>query len=277
MNTLKSLWQRCFYLLRTGQLHIVLLSRLKMAINHRRHKNDHVKTKLFFMHIPKTGGTSVYHMLSQKFYSYRLNKKRNKKPHSIRAYECIAGHLPYSKLCKQFPEYHYKVIVFTRDPIDRFISSIKHRKRVQAPQNITNQHGQARELSILDYIQTPEGKYKLHLQLFFLAKANGYHGKDLNQAYQEAKQFIARDNVTLYLTEQMDTSIKLINQQFNTCIPKALKVNTSKQHRHTVEDKEIDAARDTLHELTSLDYQLYEDCKKVFFQSCEDNGISIHR
>mgnify|MGYP006412308425 CR=1 FL=1 len=277
INALKSIWQKCFYLLRTGQLRTVLLSKLKMAINHRRHKNSYVKTKIFFMHIPKTGGTSIYHMLSQKFYSYRLNKiKTGNKQHSIRAYECIAGHIPYSKLRQQFPGYNYKIIVFTRDPINRFVSSIKHRKRVRAPQNTTNQHGQARELSILDYTQTPKGKYKLHLQLLFLAKANGYHGKDLNQAYQEAKQFIHQDNVTLCLTEQMDTSIKLLNKQFNACIPKVLKVNTSKQHRHTVDDKEITTAHDTLCQLTSLDYQLHEDCKKAFFQSCEENGISTH-
>lgn len=107
------------------------------------------KPHLFFLHIPKTGGTSAIHALRKKypFNFFKINAGSSLKAaqrkygkdyqsfdqcydlrESVAAYameagyKCIAGHIPYSPNLFEQSESKYMLMTILRDPVQRFIS-----------------------------------------------------------------------------------------------------------------------------------------------------------
>lgn len=107
------------------------------------------KPHIFFLHIPKTGGTSTIHALWKKYpfnffkvnagSSLRAAKQKYGEEYksfdqcydlreSVAAYameagyKCIAGHVPYSSNLFEHPENKYLLMTILRDPVQRFIS-----------------------------------------------------------------------------------------------------------------------------------------------------------
>ena len=89
-----------------------------------------IDKKLYFSHIPRTGGRHVRHLLinncnSVEHYSYACFFKHKELPHlTHREYE-------------EFLEYKiFKKFTIVRDPVDRFISSVQANSHFK---NITNE------------------------------------------------------------------------------------------------------------------------------------------
>lgn len=107
------------------------------------------KPHIFFLHIPKTGGTSTIHALWKRypFNFFKINAGSSLKAaerkygkdyesfdqcyelrESVAAYameagyKCIAGHVPYSSNLFEQPENKYLLMTILRNPVQRFIS-----------------------------------------------------------------------------------------------------------------------------------------------------------
>lgn len=98
-------------------------------------KLDPEQTTVIFLHIPKTGGTTVWNLLSSTakpaFNVARPDSLRqflNFSHDEVRAYGLIYGHMPYG-LHSLLPQ-KCKYAVFLRDPVDRVISAYYYIKRV---------------------------------------------------------------------------------------------------------------------------------------------------
>jgi len=227
-----------------------------------------VKTdKIFFVHIPKTAGTSFRNGLEKEFgfknsfFDYGLNsaetsdiireviykekdflelKEYFKKQKNI----FLSGHVPVAKYMNIFDT--LSVVSFVREPVSQVISHFVHFK---------TKHNY--EKTIEEFI---EEKRSQNIQSRLLG------AKPL-----ELFGFIG-------LTEEYDTSIKIINHYFNTDI-KVFKSNTNKQSnkfKESLSDKIIERIK----EVNKKDIELYKKVKKLFekHKKClEENKAFIYK
>lgn len=132
--------------------------------------------ELISIHIPKTAGTSFYHILSQ-VYGEQLSKsfrRRDILPHlRSSSFECkeieqlrvLHGHFYYSEIAALQEQTQAKVICWLRDPVERvvsnyrfFIAGLSNPQRNPADYAI-NQH-RSKE-SLLEYAQREENRNRM--------------------------------------------------------------------------------------------------------------------
>lgn len=87
---------------------------------------DVEKTKIIFMHVPKTGGTTLHSLLADKFKHAeicpeRFNKLGNYKAGELAKYRYYSGHYDFNS-CQVIPGLNNEIITFIRKPQDRLIS-----------------------------------------------------------------------------------------------------------------------------------------------------------
>jgi hypothetical protein len=98
------------------------------------------EARMFFMHIPKTGGSSMEMLLRKNFPSIKTlpfletldYAKRGENAPSD--YDLLQGHVRYSQylVLDPIPEETFKFTIL-RDPVERYISHIKHHREVNFP------------------------------------------------------------------------------------------------------------------------------------------------
>lgn len=79
--------------------------------------------KRIFIHIPKTGGTSITTRYIQK-YNIRQKLGTSNHPFIIHSKTRSEWHFTYDRAFMQFPDYDYFTVI--RNPLDRWISMYKH-------------------------------------------------------------------------------------------------------------------------------------------------------
>ena len=226
-----------------------------------------MNSKIFFQHVPKTGGTSVYTLLKKNFESlYITNLCDLEGVDSIDEYQLISGHLPFKPVAEKFPEFQFQVIVFMRNPVGRFISAFKLSRRInENPENFGKRMNMMRNMTMSDFLNTRQGFMEVHTPLFLLAKANGYRGLDVDTAFENAIKFLNNENVLVCLTERMDESLERINDKIKLKnLNKLQSLNTSQQNPYELNESEITEANEKLTNLLSTEQKLYDKALDLF-------------
>src|SRR5688572_8177478 len=91
------------------------------------------KSKLYFLHLPKTAGTTLNHFLASQFSpekvcpAYHLSELLRIPPKQLAEYELFRGHFYFGleTFLPEIPDY----ITFIRFPVERVISTFHHVRR----------------------------------------------------------------------------------------------------------------------------------------------------
>lgn len=243
---------------------------------------------LFFMHIPKTSGTSINHFIAKNYYFDKHNFHTEytnlynfmKAPdQQVNQWKFITGH--YNWFITNRIKNKYNSFTIMREPIDQAISWYKQNKKIYSKKNYQQSQTQQLEenryaierfsestFTFSKYIKDPFF-IKYHI-LNFQSKyiggddqiINSFCELPLNIQHKNCTERI-KDFTFIGMQDQFEKSLWLLCYQYGWKPPKKIpKLNTS-------EDKEIRANLSEeevlyLKRVLSLDYKLYNIAKKLF-------------
>lgn len=142
---------------------------LQRYLNSRRLKRR--RGTIYLLHIPKTGGTSFWSLLSRAYPScvyYPDIESWTANPPAIGEYDLVGLHFPLSTVTPILRDEDI-VISMLRDPTERFLSAIVHARRSnEDPETFTPAMQAMRRMSTLEFLKTEDGRQAARLQLVTL-------------------------------------------------------------------------------------------------------------
>ena len=126
---------------------------------------------VFFLHIPKTAGTSIWHALGRQVPSkayYASGEAFAFNPPAPGEFDLVGGHIPLHLLLPHLrPSDH--LIGLLRDPTARFLSAFLHsRRECEDPTTFTPVMRAMREMELRAFLQTMDAQMELRQQLLML-------------------------------------------------------------------------------------------------------------
>lgn len=221
----------------------------------------------FFMHIPKTAGTSFRIMLYQVFDQKEilpneedLNLNNNFYPLNIREFidscsevklnniQLLVGH--YYNQSEKYFKSPPRLILFLRNPLNRAISHLLHLKK--------HEH---------KYINTSfENIYKKRSDMFYNTQVRFISGCDKPGNFNKNKLEIAKKRIEkasfIGITSRFEESIKLLEYTFNWKF-KEQSSTKNVNKKYTIEDLSSELIEE-IKSVNQLDQQLYEFGVELF-------------
>jgi Sulfotransferase family len=206
--------------------------------------------RLYFIHIPKTGGTSLHTLLENQIdladlYPPRHFGKINQQVH----HQLVSGHIPYW-FCKQLdPEFDrtFKVTIL-RNPIERYLSALRYRKLNHRELHALDLQGVHNHLDRTRYVYS-QG----NLLCRFLASLPNLEG---NELLENAKQALHTFDAVLFL-ENFEEDVQNLCKRLGVQIQKDAVPNVNT----TSPEKISEAFMAAIREYNALDIELYEYAK----------------
>jgi hypothetical protein len=126
---------------------------------------------IWFVHIPKTGGTSLWTRLRQEFLSnvyYSDIESFLANPPLAGEYDLVGIHFSVSAVLPLLCDEDW-LVGMVRSPTERFFSSVKHARRPQEDTLTFNTAMRAmREVEVADHLRTEAGRIEARMQLLIL-------------------------------------------------------------------------------------------------------------
>jgi len=186
-------------------------------------KNDFV----FFLHIPKTAGTSLSNTLKAAFAEERIitpAQMNNVSAHAKEIFlnaELLCGHFTHEVYAKRLPKQPDFILTFLRNPVEHYASTFFHLKidptfaytirLVNDKTHAEDIHGDVREKSIEEFLQCDYSALFDNFQTRYLVKglSSGYHDYN-DKALLPIAQRLLLDLPFFGLTNRFDESLKLL-------------------------------------------------------------------
>jgi hypothetical protein len=213
-------------------------------------------TQLFFVHIPKTAGTTFIGILDSSYAQQDIcpihwpysELKQAYDSGALQAFPFIRGHFSYD-LVKQLQD-DVVTISFLRDPVDRMISEFYQSQR--AP--IHPKYDATQGLTLDEFVnQSPELPYYTNAVTRYLTLSQEHVPlEDRTPSLEEAKEILSQLDF-VGITELFDESMQLFEAVFD--IPPIAHYttrNVAPKRTHISQ-----ATRDRIAELNAADIELY--------------------
>jgi len=239
---------------------------------------------LFFIHLEKTGGSSLLAMLTANYRPRQIAPShygfRDEFDLIESHYDFFAGHFDYD-LVSRAPRPSKTVISIFRRPIDRMISTYRYiRAHPAVPTNENETTFLAKRLSPVEFFSHPSVRSSSNINNYYLRAFGSSLMRPIPQTRSadddrhllEIAQSRVRSLDALGLTERMEESVRLISTTLGFPVPETV-VSVNKTDDLPLEDPTFakappvvmsQALADALHDLIYYDNILYETAAVEF-------------
>lgn len=222
--------------------------------------------RLIFVHIPKTGGTTLQLILNRQYGRKVFNVKNEIMASKVakvstwrnKRIKCLKGHLPFG-YHKLFPNDDVKYISMLRDPVKRVISFYHFVKSRPHHHNYPAIVGN--NLSIKEFVESGVNRHMENCQLRFISN-NIYtpFGECTERMLDQAKENIEKHIAVCGITEMFDESLIFMKKEFNWVRPFYYRENVT---GHGVKPSDLDQdTLDVILKYNQLDIELYNWAKE---------------
>lgn len=211
-----------------------------------------LEARLYFLHIPKTGGTTLRLLLEQQFSEDEIYPFRNRKAATRPVEEeLVLGHFPYW-FCKQIdPDFHssFKVTIL-RDPVERYLSFLRAKKRGD-PSLLDLE-------AVLNLRKDPNNRYKEGLIDNALCRYLANDPSIEGEALLESAKLSLHDFDHVLFFDNFNDEVG----HFFKCLGIDLNENEIPKTNATIKEAISQHVLEVVTKLNALDIQLYEYAKK---------------
>jgi hypothetical protein len=266
--------------------------------------NDHPglsieREAVVFIHMPKTGGTTLRALLEGQFPADRVCPVLEDKLHLLSVaelgqYDFFAGHFDRSSICF-IPRKEIKTVVLFREPRARLISYYRFLRAHPNCDEFANDAciRVAHELTAEEFFEYPAIRQLVlvynHYLIALGASLSWYEQKlglplskeEISHALEEAKRLI-RATTAIGITERFDQSAELICEALHLDKPASIAplhvtsnfVERDERFRRVEPVTMTPRLASALDELTVYDEELYRFANQEFDRQCAELGVS---
>lgn len=239
----------------------------------------------FFLHIPKTAGTSFRKMLERDVFPFKGDvlpnkmdfKRKNRRgryyqlaelmklpPHRIQSCKLLCGHVP--AVTQELFSSPPKTLLFLRDPVPRAISNLLFAQRTWHT-----------TLSLSDILKNDKlrteyitNRQTQLLSFRSLEEARIYDRKIIpDRSRLELAKEVLNSFDFLGITEEFERSIKLLEHTFNWKFTSGL----MSDNRAPVPDEDLKVLIEKIQAENELDQELYEFGCDLFYRRLDDANL----
>jgi hypothetical protein len=234
--------------------------------------------KLLFIHIPKTGGSTLQSILNRAYGKNQVFDVQNNRkafefdklsPAEKQLKSVIKGHMAYGHHAHYSDTDNVSYITMLRNPISRLISNyyfiLKQENHHTHKKLIENNY------SLKDYVESGVLANTENAQVRLLSNnIDTPHGECTLQMLEEAKKNLELHFSVIGVSELFDQSILLMQEYYNWKTPYYLRTNVT---GHGVKVKDLDQETlDTIIAYNKLDIELYNWTKNRLEQQIKSGG-----
>jgi hypothetical protein len=254
---------------------------------------------IVFIHMPKTGGTTLRALLEGRFPADRVCPVPEDKLHLLSVaelgqYDFFAGHFDRSSICF-IPRKEIKTVVLFREPRARLISYYRFLRAHPNRDEFANDAciRVAHELTAEEFFEHPSVRDLVSVYNHYLialgASFSWYERKlgsplskeDISRALEEAKRQI-RATTAIGITERFDQSVELICKALHLEKPSSIAplhvtskfVELDARFRRVEPVTMTPRLASALDELTVYDNELYRFATQEFDRRCAELGVA---
>ena len=229
--------------------------------------------------MPKTGGTTLHHLLAEQFSKSdlmpeRFNNIRKHPAGALAKHQFFSGHFDYSSV-RLIPG-EKNVITILRDPVQRLISLYyfvkSHNKEYVEKRNLTlaiiaNQCNSIEEFFTHEVVRTHRGINNTMVRLLSTGENSDLSTSHLDQAFDVLSSF-----TSFGIMEKYDNSVELIFDSLGFTKPKEIKkrqvldniVQTNPLLKKIEKEPVTDNLISIIEDLVKLDIELYQKGLALF-------------
>ncbi len=221
------------------------------------------RSKIVYIHVPKTGGTSMWASLTRAFPSHVYYPSIHpylRNPPAPDDYDLIGLHFSPTVLLHHLSEDDW-LIGMVRHPTERFLSGVLHcRRETEDPDTFTDSTKAMREMKLADYIATDLGRREACLQLitFGTDYRQPYHTVSDQEMLHSAVGFARRRNVILAPSESSNAALRLIGKRLSFRSDPLGRLNANHPALRAAHSSEFSQAVGLLNTINASEREFYD-------------------
>jgi hypothetical protein len=221
------------------------------------------RSKIIYVHVPKTGGTSMWASLTKAFPShvyYPTCRAYLNNPPAPDEYDLIGLHFSPSVLLPSLRRDDW-VIGMVREPAQRVLSAVMHSRRVTADVKTFTPAARAmRDMEFAKYLATDFGGVEARLQLITFGTEYGETTDALSDddLLCTARAFVQRDNVILAPSELSAAFVRFVSRRLGFRPGALRRLNVNRRWHSAIDPDEIGNAVCLLDAINAREREFYD-------------------